>query len=174
MKPIILCLIGLIGLMNSATAQETMQFTFIGNAGGNHESVVITTAKGLKMNDVEILHMGQRTFDTLKAYILHSYREKKGNVAPPKNGTTDSLSAQSDIKVTGVDSTPLYFSKGAFSELVFSAMRYLRTVDLNPLTVNFVLLHLQYLGHERSLHRNFMDSPAHADPYLRLKNDSNE
>lgn len=72
--------------MNNATAQETMQFAFIGNAGGNHESVVITTAKDLKMNDVEIQHMDQRTFDTLKSYILRNCGEKKGNVAPPKNG----------------------------------------------------------------------------------------
>jgi hypothetical protein len=174
MKPIILCLIGVIGLLTKATAQETMQFTFIGNASGNHESVVITTAKGLKMNDVEILLVDQRTLDSIKSYILRYYIEKGGTIAPTKNGTTGSSNPPSDIKVAGVDSTPLYFSKGAFSELVFSAMRYLRTADLNPLTVNFVLLHLQYLGHERFLHRNFIDSPAHADPYLRLKNDSNE
>ena len=61
MKTIILSLIGLIGLMSNAIAQETMQFTYIGNAGGNHESVVITTVKDLKMNDVEILLVDQRT-----------------------------------------------------------------------------------------------------------------
>ena len=87
---------------------------------------------------------------------------------------TDSPNPLSDIKVAGVDSIPLYFSKDAFSELVFSAMRYLKTVNLNPPTVNFVLLHLQYLGHKRFLHRDFVDSPAHDDRSLRLKNDSNK
>jgi hypothetical protein len=150
-----------------------MQFTFIGNAGGNHESVIITSAKGLKMNDVEILLVDQRTLDTIKSYILRYYIEKSGNVAPTKNGTTDTLNLLSDIKVTGVDSIPLYFNKDAFSELVYSAMRYLRTVDLNPSTVNFVLRHLLYLGHEKLFHRDFVDSPAHADPYLKLKDKPN-
>ncbi len=174
MKTIILSLIGVIGLLTHATAQETMQFTFIGNAGGNHESLIITSAKDFKMNDVEVLQMDQRTLDTLKIYILRNYREKGGNVALPKNGSTDSLSAQSDIKVTGVDSMPLYFKKYTFSELVFSAMGYFKIVGLKTPTVNFVLERLRFVGGKRFFYRNFVDSPAHADPYLRLKNDSNK
>jgi hypothetical protein len=174
MKPIILPLIGVLGLMlTNATAQETMQFAFIGNTGGNHESLIITSAKDLKMNDVEVLLVDQRTFDTLKTYILRNYREKGGNVASPKNGSTDSLSAQSDIKVTGVDSMPLYFKKYAFSELVYSAMEYFKIVGLKTPTVNFVLERLRFVGGKRFFYRDFVDSPAHADPYLKLKDKPN-
>ncbi len=168
MKSIILSLIGVIGLLTNATAQETMQFTFIGTLGGNHESVVTTSAKDLKMNDVEILHLDQKSFDTLKIYILSNYREKRGNVASAKNGTADSLSAHSDIKVTGVDSIPLYFEKYAFSELVFSAIGYFRTIGLKTPAVNFVLVRLRYLGHGEAFYRHLIDSPAHADPHPKL------
>lgn len=151
-----------------------MQFKFIGNAGGNHESLIITSEKNLKMNDVEILHLDQKSFDTLKIYILRNSFEQRGKVASPKNRTTDSLSAQSDIKVTGVDSIPLYFKKYAFSELVFSAIGYFRTIGLKTPAVNFVLVRLRYLGYGEVFYRHLIDSPAHADPYLRLKNDSNK
>jgi hypothetical protein len=174
MKLTILSLIEVVGLIfTNAAAQETMQFTFIGNAGGTHESVIITSVKDLKMNDVEELLVDQRILDTLKSCILRYYIEKRGNVAPTKNGTIDSLNPLSDIKVTGVDSIPLYFNKEAFSELVFSAMRYLRSVNLNHSTVNFVLARLQYLGHEKFFYRDFVDSSRHVDPYLKLKDKSN-
>jgi hypothetical protein len=175
MKSIILSLIGVIGLLLShAAAQENMQFTFIGNVGGNHESVIITSAKDLKMNDVEVLHMDQRTLDTLRTYILRNCTEKGSNDAPQKNGTTDTLNAHGNIKVTGVDSIPLYFNKDAYSELIFSAMRYFKIVGLKTPTVNFVLERLRFVGYKRFFYRDFVDSPAHADPYIRLKNDSNK
>ncbi len=174
MKPIILCLIGLIGLMNSATAQETMQFTFIGLVGGNHESVVITSAKDFKMNNVEVLQMDQRTLDTLKIYILRNYMARRCNAAPPKKGITDSVNAVSDIKVTGVDSIPLYFNRDTFTELVFSTMRYLEMMGLKTPTTHAALQHLRYLGHEEFYHSHLVDSPVHVDPYLELKNDSNK
>jgi hypothetical protein len=167
--PVLLC-----GFINIAIGQHNIQFIYIGGYSGNDQSVVLTSVKDLKMNDVEILLIDHRTLDTLRAYILRNYMEWRTRVAPPINTTTDTLNALGGIKVIGVDLNPLYFSKDAFSELVFSAMRYLRTVDLNHSTVNFVLLHLKYLGQERFLHRDVVDSSAHADPYLRLKNDSNK
>jgi hypothetical protein len=174
MKPIILSLIGVIGLLTNATAQETMQFTFIGNAAGKHDSLILTSAKDMNMNDVEVLHVDQRIFDTLKIYILRNWLKKRGNVAPPKNGTTDSLNVPSDIKVTGVDSMPLYFNKDAYFELFLSAMPYLINVGLSTPTVNFVLLRLRYLGHEEFFYRHMVDSPAHENPYPKLKNNSNK
>jgi hypothetical protein len=62
MKPIILPRIGLIGLMNGATDQEIIRFTFIGNAGGNHESVVVTTANDFKMKGVQCKLMGEKRY----------------------------------------------------------------------------------------------------------------
>jgi hypothetical protein len=166
MKTIILSLIGLMELMNNATAQETMQFTFIGNAGGNHESVVLTSVKDLEMNDVEILLMDHRALDTLRTYILRNYIERKSGVAPPIKTATDSLDALADIKVTGVDLKPLYFSKDAFSELVYLAMRYFEIRGPMPPNMNFALQHLRYLGHEEFLHRHLEDTSVHLDPRL--------
>jgi hypothetical protein len=168
MKTVIMCLIGLIELMNSATAQETMQFTFIGTVGGNDESVVLTSAKDLKINDAEVLQMDQRTLDTLKIYILRNYLARRGNADFPKKGITDSVNAVSDIKVTGVDSIPLYFKKDTFTELVFSTMRHLEIVGLKTPTIHAALQHLRYLGHEEFYHSHLVD------PHLELKNDSNK
>lgn len=123
MKPIILCVIGVLGLLTKASAQEIMQFTFIGSVGGTHDTVILTSTKDLKMKDVEVRYMDQRTFETLKAYILRNWLEKRGKVAPPKNGTTDSFDAHRDIEVTGVNSTPLYFSKAAYFEIFYRPSR---------------------------------------------------
>lgn len=149
------------GLMvRHAAAQEKMEFTFIGNAGGSHESVVMTSAKGLKMKNAEILCLDQRRIDTLRNYILRDYREKGGNVP-------------GDVRVAGVGSKLMYFSKGSFSELVFSAIRYFKSLSLITPTVYNALLHLRYLGHEEFFHRHLQDSPVKLDPYLKLKDKPN-
>ena len=150
-----------------------MQFTFIGNAGGNHESLIVTSAKNSQTNEAEILHLDQKSLDTLKSYILRNSFEQRGKFTS-KKATTDSLYAHRDIEVLGVDSIPLYFEKDAFSELVFSAMEYLKIVGLKTPAVNFVLERLRFVGYKRFFYRDFVDSPAHAGPYLWLKHDSNK
>ena len=161
MKWILLFLVGMTGLMvRHAAAQGKMEFTFLGNEGGNHESVVMTSAKDLKWKNAEILCLDQRRLDSLRNYILRVYREYGGNVP-------------GDVRVTGVGSKLMYFDKDSFSELVFSSIRYFKSSDLITPTVYNALLHLRYLGHEEFFHRHLQDSPVMVDPYLKLKDKPN-
>lgn len=176
MKAIFFFLIG-IGLMSTnASAQEVMQFNFIGNVGGSPDSIIITSVQEFKMNGVEVVQMDNGIVDSLRRYILQKYSEGRSSVAPTKTTVTDTLKGRTYIKVTGVDSMPLYITKDAFSKLVFSAMQYFNY--LGPTTsrvLRFALLRLKYMGQERFFHHDWiMDSSAHVDPNLRLKHDSNK
>ena len=171
MKATIFSLIAIIGLiLPSASAQQTMQFTFIGNAGGTHDSIIITSVEEFRMKDVEVEHMDYQTVDTLRTYILRNYGKRSSSGTPQKNTMTARLSAHTDIKVTGVDSTPLYFSMDEFSELISSAMRNFNYAGPTTPTLRFALRRLQFLGQERFFYRNIiMDSSARVDPRLQLK-----
>ncbi|HEV2478065.1 MAG TPA: hypothetical protein VGS79_00310 [Puia sp.] len=171
MKAILFFLIA-VGLMSAnASAQEIMQFTFIGNAGGSPDSIIVTSVQEFKMNGVEVVHMDNRIVDSLRRYILQKYSEGRSGVASAKDTVNETLNALTYIKVTGVDSMPLYFSKKAFSDLVFSAMRYFDyTGPTTSRVLRFALLRLEYLGQERFFHHSWiMDSSARVDPRLRVK-----
>jgi hypothetical protein len=78
---------------------------------------------------------------------------------------TDTFNDLSDIKVTGVDSMPMFFSKDAFSDLASSAPRYFQNMGQLTPAMEFALLHLRYLGHEDFLYRHLEDSPRHVDSH---------
>src|SRR5579872_203579 len=110
MKAILLSVIETVGLIfMNASAQDTIQFTFIGKVGGDPDTVIITSVKEFKMEGIQVVHIGDRTLDSLKTYILWNYRGRKDRVASPNNTTADTLDSVREIKITGIYSMPLYF-----------------------------------------------------------------
>ena len=168
-------------MLTKLVAQESIQFSFIGKVGGKyeslfaerHESIVITTGENWRKSDTEMVPMDRRAFDTLKSCLLHKYAESKRSSNPQNNIESDSLKSSADIKVTGIDSEPWYFSKGAFSELVRSCSRHFDIVGLMTPNVRGAFLHLRWLGDEYFLHRHEKD-PVFIDTsinYLAIPND---
>jgi hypothetical protein len=174
--PLFLC-----GFIRIATGQQKIQFIYVGSEK-YYESIVITSGhlpedpEGKDLSHKKIYYADQRSFDTLKAYILRSDFVNLSDVPISENGKIDTLKLLDAYKIIAADSDTLFIAGHNCFKLFSSSEEYLAHVGLSNTVAWYAVRHLMFQCHEEFLDidrnkrlKHTIGDTLHIDPNPRIK-----